>query len=97
MTFQTTSFSLQRCCQAAALLVMAGLVGLVGTPARAATASASFNVTASVATVCSVAATDLAFGTYNAAALVDTLATSAITVTCSLNTAYTMCLNHGTR
>ena len=73
MAFQTISFSLQRCCQAAALLVLAGLVALVGSPARAATASASFNVTASVVTVCSVAATDLAFGAYNAAALVDTL------------------------
>ena len=86
MAFQTIPFPLQRCCQLAALLVLASLVALVGSPARAATASASFNVTANVATVCSVAATDLAFGAYNAAALVDTLATSAITVTCSLNT-----------
>lgn len=63
--------------------------------AHAASTTATFNVTATVATSCSVSASDLAFGTYDAASNTDTLGTSTINVTCSLLTPYTISLNNG--
>ncbi len=78
-------------------LVLALAAGLLaGTHgAHAATATANFNVTATVQTSCAVSASDLAFGTYDAASTSDTLATSTVTVTCSLLTPYTISLNGG--
>jgi len=63
--------------------------------ALAATATATFQVTANVATQCTVTAADLAFGT------VDPLGgnvdqTTTVTVRCTKNTAYTVGLNAGT-
>lgn len=58
------------------------------------TATAQFAVTADVATVCQIAATGLAFGTYNPAVVLD--AQSTIGVQCTANTTYTVGLNAGT-
>jgi spore coat protein U-like protein len=65
-------------------------------PAVGATATTTFNVTATVATSCSATASDLAFGAYDAASTIDTTATSTINVTCSLLTPYTISLDTGT-
>ena len=79
-------------------LALAGAAFLAGfaPAAHAASATTTFNVTATVQTSCSVSASDLAFGTYDAASLTDTLSTSTVTVTCSLLTPYTISLNSGT-
>lgn len=80
-----------------ALAAFAALVTLLSAPgAQAATATTTFNVTATVQTSCAVSASDLAFGSYDAASATDTLSTSTITVTCSLLTPYTISLNSGT-
>jgi spore coat protein U-like protein len=78
------------------LLIGASLpLAMLSIPAQAASATANFNVTATVATSCAVSAADLAFGTYDAAAATDALATTTISVTCSLLTPYTVSLNNG--
>lgn len=72
-------------------------LALAATPsAWGASATGSFNVTATVQTSCAVSAADLAFGTYDAASGSDTTATSSITVTCSLLTPYNISLDGGT-
>lgn len=78
------------------LWAVVGLLMLLATgQVRAATATTTFNVSATVQTSCSVSASDLAFGIYDAASATDTTATSTIAVTCSLATAYTISLNNG--
>lgn len=77
-------------------LAAASLLGAWLSCGHAASATANFNVTATVATSCAVSASDLAFGTYDAASNTDTLATSTISVTCSLLTPYAISLNNGT-
>ncbi|WP_394788043.1 spore coat U domain-containing protein [Rhodoferax sp.] len=62
---------------------------------HAATATANFNVTATVATSCAVSATDLAFGTYSESTATDATTTSTISVNCTLLTPYTISLNSG--
>ena len=61
----------------------------------AATKTAKFKVTATVQSDCTVAATDLAFGTVG---LIESNvdATSTITITCTPHTAYAVGLNEGT-
>ena len=76
-------------------LAMAALLAAVQ-PAAAASTTTTFNVSATVQTSCSVSAADLAFGTYDVAAATDTLATSTVTVTCSLLTPYTISMSGGT-
>ncbi|MCX7279260.1 MAG: spore coat U domain-containing protein [Burkholderiales bacterium] len=63
--------------------------------ARAASATANFNVTATVATSCAVTATEMAFGTYDGGSATDATTTSTINVNCSLLTPYTISLNNG--
>ena len=55
---------------------------------HAATSQATFQVSATVSAACSVAATDLAFGAYSAAALVPLDNSSTVTVTCTNGTTY---------
>jgi spore coat protein U-like protein len=55
----------------------------------------TFLVTATVSDSCTVTAGDLAFGTYNTTALVDTTGTSTVTVNCTLATPYTITLDVG--
>lgn len=64
-------------------------------PVHAATASTTFNVTATVAQSCAVTASDLAFGAYDPGSATDKTGTSTISVNCSLGTVYTVSLNNG--
>jgi spore coat protein U-like protein len=61
--------------------------------ARAATATTSFTVTATVLASCAVSATNMAFGTYTPSAA--SPATSTITVTCTNGTTYGVLLDGG--
>ena len=63
--------------------------------AAAATATTSFQVTATVLAVCNIQATNLAFGSYSATNATPTDATSTINVTCSNNQSYVMSLDPG--
>ena len=67
-------------------------LGLATVPAAAATASNSFGVTATVQATCTVAATTLSFGSYTGTAA---NATSAVSVTCTNATPYTVGLSAG--
>jgi spore coat protein U-like protein len=62
----------------------------------AATATTTFQVTATVLSVCTVSATNLAFGNYDASSGTPNDASSTVTTTCSNSTAYTVALNAGT-
>ncbi len=76
----------------AAALLVTGLPSI----ADAATATAQFNVTATVLNNCAVSATDLAFGNYSASVATPTTATTTLAVTCTNALAYTVALNGGT-
>lgn len=76
-------------------LLFAGMFGMmVGTAAQAQTDT--FNVTATVGDACSVAASDLGFGTYDPLSATDTDATTTMDVTCTTSTAYEVGLDAGT-
>ncbi|MBR0650386.1 spore coat U domain-containing protein [Roseomonas terrae] len=62
-------------------------------PARAQTATTTFQVTATVQATCLITANPLAFGTYTGT---QTDATTTISVTCTNTTAYNVALNAGT-
>lgn len=82
--------------RAHAAIGLLALTAMLPSPAvHAATSSTSFNVTATVQTACSVSAADLAFGNYDAASVSDTVASTTITVTCSLLTPYDISLDSG--
>jgi spore coat protein U-like protein len=73
--------------------VMIALVGLgVTGVGYAATATTTFNVTATVPAICTVSATTLAFGTYTGT---QTDSTNAISVTCTNTTPYNVGLDAG--
>jgi len=75
------------------LSAAAGLGGIL--VAQAATKTATFKVSATVQSDCTITATDLAFGNVGlVTANVD--ATSTLTITCTSGTAYTIALNAGT-
>lgn len=80
------------------LLAVSCAVAVLGAPAAAiaATATTTFQVTATVLSVCTVAATNLAFGNYDASSGTPNDATSTVTTTCSNTTNYTVALNAGT-
>jgi spore coat protein U-like protein len=67
-------------------------LGLASTSAFAGTATTTFNVTATVANICTVSATTLAFGTVPATGAQNT---STITVTCTPSDAYSVALTAG--
>lgn len=75
-------------------LVAVALLAWAGT-ASAASTGTTFNVTTEVQPSCQVSATNLAFGVYNPANLSNQLASSTLTVVCSLGTPYTVSLNYG--
>jgi len=64
--------------------------------ADATTATAQFNVTATVLANCAVSATDLVFGNYSANSGAALPATSTLSVTCTTGTTYTVALDGGT-
>jgi spore coat protein U-like protein len=71
---------------------LAILIGLPAIPAFAATASTTFQVTATVSATCSISASDLTFGTYSGAQLDGS---TTLSVTCTNSTAYNVGLNAG--
>jgi spore coat protein U-like protein len=71
------------------------LLALAGT-AQAATKTATFGVSATVAQNCFVGATNLAFGTYTGQLSNDIDSSSDVTVRCTKNAPYTLSLNTGT-
>lgn len=73
---------------AGALAALAGEVG-------AATATATFQVDATVVSSCSVSATNHSFGNYDPLAALPTTGTSTVTVQCTLLTPYNIALNPG--
>lgn len=76
-------------------LAAALLLSLAGPSVQAATATANFNVTATVLAGCSVAAiNDLAFGNYDNT-VGNTLTSTTANVTCSLATPYSMIISLG--
>lgn len=80
-------------CTGVRLPFLALLASLTSIPTTYAdTQTATFTVTATVATVCSVTATDLAFGAYANVAIA---ATSTVSVTCTSGGAYTVGLDDG--
>ena len=76
---------------------LASIAILLGAPAasQAATVTTTFNVTATVLSVCSVSATNLGFGSYSAASVTPNDNTSTVNVTCSNGTTYTVALDAG--
>lgn len=68
--------------------------GVMGETALAATATTTFDVTATVADTCSIAASNLAFGTYDPGAG-DLNGTTTLTATCTENTTYDIGLDTG--
>lgn len=79
------------------LALVSGLALSVPLPsARAATATDTFQVTATIADVCSVDANDLNFGTYNPFSGTALDGSTTLIVACTLTTAYTVGLDAGT-
>ena len=68
------------------------VLGLATTPAVAATATTTFQVTATIQSTCVVSATAMGFGTYTA---VVATSSSTVTVTCTNTTPYTVGLDAG--
>jgi spore coat protein U-like protein len=76
-----------------ALSLLAASIG-AGT-AQAATTTDTFQVTATVLSVCLVSATDLAFGNYDPTSATPLDGTNTVTATCTIGTAYNVGLNAG--
>jgi len=79
---------------AAGALLFAG--AMFAERANATTATAQFNVTATVLGNCAVSATDMAFGNYSANSGATLPATSILSVTCTTGTTYAVALDGGT-
>jgi spore coat protein U-like protein len=77
------------------LLAAALVLSFAARPAIAAQTTASFTVTATVLASCQVAASDLDFGNYAPTSGTDTTADTAIDVTCTNGTHYTIALDGG--
>ena len=75
--------------------VLASLITLEARAAAPTTTTTTFNVSSNIASVCSVAATALAFGTYNPFSATALTATSTITGTCTTGTAYLIGMDQG--
>lgn len=74
--------------------LIVGIIILRCQTTLAATSTSTFNVTASIAAACSVAASDLTFGAYTFAS--NLLGTTTINTTCTNGTTYNIGLNQGT-
>jgi len=78
------------------VLAAAALAALLSPDdASAATATTTFNVTATVVAVCTVQATDVSFGSYLASTGSATTAQGSVSATCSNGSAYTIALDAG--
>jgi spore coat protein U-like protein len=74
-------------------LAAAMMIVLTNSADAASTATSTFSVTSVVSSVCTIASTNLSFGTYT---LVQLDGTSTVTVTCSAGTNFKVGLNAGT-
>jgi spore coat protein U-like protein len=79
--------------RASLVLTLMSMAGFPKGTAQAATATTTFQVTATVQATCLISATNLAFGTYTG---VVTSSTSTITVTCTNTSPYNVGLDPGT-
>jgi len=79
-----------------AVVFLATGVGFMLSGASVHAQTDTFNVTTSVGEACSVAATDLGFGTYDPLSATNTDATTTLDVTCTLTTTYDVGLDAGT-
>lgn len=86
--------ALSRAATVASLALFASLQAMQ--EAKAATATANIAVSATVLSICSVVATPLAFGNYNASSGTPKDATADITATCTPGVGYTLTLDAGT-
>ncbi len=77
------------------LLAIAGAAMIVPGMVSAATTTTTFQVTATVASACSVSATNLSFGTYDPTSATAKDATSTVNVTCTLLAPYAVRLSGG--
>ncbi len=82
--------------KACSIVAAALLASAAATPGRAATATTTFAVTATVLSGCGVAATDLIFGNYTSTAGTPTDATSTVIATCTNGVSYTIAADAGT-
>jgi spore coat protein U-like protein len=78
------------------IFVLPLLMSLPVTTAQAATATGTFNVSATVLTSCTIAVLPLAFGTYDPSSLTPDDASTTATVTCTGASSYTIAMNVGT-
>ncbi len=76
-------------------LALLPLLAMASPPAYADTATATFQVTATVIATCTVSATDLAFGNYDPVTATPTSGTSTVAVTCTNGASYTVGLDNG--
>lgn len=76
-------------------VAMAGALAAVSGQVGAATATATFQVDATVVSSCSVSATNHSFGNYDPLAALPATGTSTVTVQCTLLTPYNIALNPG--
>lgn len=79
-----------------ALLILATGIAILPTAASAQSAQTTMEVSATVVKACVVSTSNLAFGNYDPTAATPTDASSAITVTCTPGTSFTVGLNAGT-
>jgi spore coat protein U-like protein len=77
------------------VLAAGALIACGSSAVQASTTTTTFNVTATVISSCSVSAADLAFGNYDPLAVLPTVGTSTVTVTCSLLAPYNIGLGIG--
>src|SRR5882757_496908 len=72
------------------------LAGVTSSACMAGTATAQFNVTATVLNNCAVSANDLTFGNYSASSGSALTASTSLSVTCTTSLPYTVALDGGT-
>lgn len=78
-------------------MVLLGVCGLAALRvSHGATATTTFNVTASIVDACAVQASDLAFGVYSPSSSTALDSTTAVSVYCTVGTNYSLALNVGT-
>lgn len=87
---------LRRATRYGGIATLALLAGIGFTPARAATATTTFAVTATVLSGCAVLATDLIFGNYSSTSATANDAQSSVIATCTNGVAYTIAADPGT-
>lgn len=84
-----------RACLAIGAFAFIGFITLGSSATSAATATDTFDVTATIVASCTISAGNLAFGNYDPLSATNTDGTSTVTVTCSNGAAYNVLLDGG--